>query len=426
MTISKNSSSRMLFLSACLGNLFEHYDMALFSFLSIFLAPLIFPDKDPMTALILTYAMLPLGILARPLGALVFGYIGDVYGRQQSLFLTLAGMSFVSFGIAFSPIYASAGVLSPLIFCLGRILQNFLASGETMGGAIFLLENSPEKHHDLLSGFYNASTIGGILLASSGIFLLSHYQMIESGWRSLYLFGCLTAFFGCMIRRQIPPSKVSLKFSQVLPQLMKIFWVHRKPLLFIAISSGLSYANYSIALVLMNGLIPFVSSLTKAQMMALNTSLLILDLCALPLFGWLASKMSREKMMLASSLSIAFCAIPLCMLLQEATLLCVVGVRICFVLFGVGFSAPFHAWAQQLISPMHRYTIISFGYALGSQALGAPAAALSLWCFKMTGITSSIGWYWAALAGLSSITIAVTLRSKITFGIVSDEYGNRQ
>lgn len=401
-------ASRKELWSACLGNLFEHYDAALFGFLSPFLAPLIFPQKEPITALILTYAMIPLGMLIRPFGSLVFGYIGDSYGRRRALFLALAGMGFVSGLIAMSPTYLQAGILAPLIFCLGRILQNFLASGETIGGAIFILENTPEKKHDLLSGLYNASTIGGILLASAGVFLLGRYECIDSGWRWLYVFGCLTAFFGCIMRKATVDEARSLervKFSQALLKFGKVFWIYRKSFFCIAISSGFSYANYSISLILMNGFIPLVSPLTQSQMMGLNTCLLVFDFCALPLFGWLASKTSREKMMLLSSLSVVLFAIPLCSLLQEATFGKVIGVRLCLVALGVAFSAPFHAWAQQLVPQAYRYSIISFGYAVGSQLLGGPAAALSLCLFKQTGLISSIAWYWMLLACVSSFVI---------------------
>ena len=396
--MAQQTTTRAQLLSACLGNLFEHYDTALFGFLSPFLAPLIFPEKEPITALILTYAMIPLGMLARPLGSLVFGYIGDTRGRKHALFISLAGMAIVSAGIAFSPTYVQAGILAPIFFCIGRLLQNFLAAGESMGGAIFLLENTSEKKHDLLSSLYNASTIAGILLASAGVFLFSH------GWRILYLFGCITALFGCIVRSKLPPSHTPLKFAQTLPHLAKVFWTYRKPLLLIAITSGFAYANYSIALVLMNGYIPLISSITKKQMMSINTLLLVLDFCALPFFGYLASKISREKLMLAAALSVVLCAIPLFTLLQGATLFILIAIRILFVLFGVAFFAPFHAWAQQLIPPAHRYAVISFGYALGSQALGGPTAAISLWCFKNTHIVSSAAWYWAALA-LASIIV---------------------
>ncbi len=403
----------MRLISACIGNLFEHYDAALFGFLSIFLAPLIFPEKELLSALILTYAMIPLGMLARPIGSLVFGYIGDVYGRRQALFLALAGMSIISGCIALSPTYAQAGILAPVVFCLGRVLQNFLASGETMGGAIFLLENSPKKNHDFLSGLYSASTIGGILLASFGVTCLSYYNAVDSSWRLLYIFGCVTGLFGCIIRSKMPVNafpKARSTFFKTLSHLAGVFWVERKTLLLIVISSGFSYANYSIALVLMNGFIPLVSSLTKVEVMSINTVLLILDFCLLPFFGFLASKISREKMMLAASLSIALCSIPLCALLEGATLVTVIGVRMCFVILGVIFCAPFHAWVQGLIPAAHRYAIISFGYALGSQALGGPTAAISLWCFKKTAIVSSVAWYLVFLAILSSIAVVVSLR----------------
>lgn len=399
--------SRTQLWSACLGSFFEHYDSALFGFLSPFLAPLIFPEHDPIMALILTYAMIPLGMIARPLGALFFGYIGDRHSRENALFYTLGGMSLISGCIAFSPTYAEAGILSPLIFCLGRILQNFLAAGETMGGAIFLLENSPEKRHDMLSSLYNTTTIGGILLASGGVSLLSYFEAIVWGWRLLYLAGCLTAFFGFIIRRKShssPIFKAPFQLSQ--------FWQQRRALLWIAIFSGFSYANYSIALVLMNGFIPLITTITKAQMMTINTFLLLVDFAALPLFGWIASKTSREKVMLYASLGAAVSGIPLFLLLPHASLAGIIGIRICLVLFGVAFFAPFHAFAQQIVPPAYRYAIISFGYAIGSQLLGGPTSVISLWAFKKTAIVSSVCWYWVFLGLLSALTLVKMKRTE--------------
>ncbi|HNA62024.1 MAG TPA: MFS transporter [Rhabdochlamydiaceae bacterium] len=406
------TTSRRQLWNACLGNLFEHYDTALFGFLSPFLAPLIFPDKEPIVALILTYAIIPLGMLARPIGSLVFGYIGDVYGRKQALFWTLAGMSFVSGCIAFSPTYSQAGILAPIIFCIGRALQNFLAAGETMGGAIFLLENSPEKRHDLFSSFYSASTMGGHLLASLGVFLLGYYNLTTSGWRFLYLFGCITALFGCLILRSSHTTQPSVKSSHTVTNLKNTLWTYRKALICIMITSGFASATYSIALVLMNGFIPLVSTLSKTEVMKINTYLLVLDFCALPFFGWVASKVPREKLMLSASLGVVLFAIPLILSLKGALLMDVIGVRMAFVIFGVAFFAPFHAWAQQLIPSTCRYAVISLGYALGTQALGSPTAALALWCFQKTGMMSSVVWYWMFLGLLSSGVVALALRKK--------------
>jgi MHS family proline/betaine transporter-like MFS transporter len=369
---------------------------------------LIFPKEDPITALVFTYAIIPLGMLARPFGSLVFGYVGDVYGRRQALFLTLTGMAIVSALIALSPTYMQAGVLAPIIFCFGRVLQNFFSAGESMGGAIFLMENSSKKKRDLLSGFYNASTIGGYLLASLAVFLIGHYNFIDPGWRVLYLLGSITAIFGLMIRRSPQSNVVSINFSESLTRLRGLFWTYRKALLLIIISSGFSYSCYSIALVLMNGFIPLVTLFSKTEVIRINTYLLVLDFCLLPIFGWIASKMAREKLMLAASLGSFILAIPLVLALKDGSLLTIIAVRSVFVILGVAFSAPFHAWAYQLIPSNCRYVIISLGYALGSQLFGGPTAAVALWCFQKTGWASSVAWYWMALAFATSFVIFIS------------------
>ncbi len=408
----KTKVSRSQLLSACLGNIFEHYDTALFGFLSPFLAPLFFPQQDPLTALIWTFSMIPIGMLARPIGSLAFGYIGDVYGRAKALFLSLMGMAVISGAIAFCPTFEQAGFLAPLLLAVSRFLQNFLAAGETMGGAIFVLENSEKKHHDILSSLYNASTIGGILLASAGVSVLYFIDSVSWGWRVLYLLGCLTALFGTFLRRNM-----TIEDTNPIPQfslkgIFQIFWECRKPLVMIITASGFAYANYSIALVLMNGFIPLVTSFTKAEMAALNTSLLVFDFIALPFFGWLAGKTSREKVMIYAALGAGLSAIPLFMLLQGASLAILIFVRICLVLFGVAFFAPFHAWAQQIVPKAHRYIIISFGYAMGSQLLGGPTAAVSLWLYQQTGVVSSAAWYWLALGIVSGLFILKSSQRK--------------
>lgn len=274
-----------------------------------------------------------------------------------------------------------------------------------MGGAILLLEGAEEKRHDVLSSLYGASTIGGILLASLGVSVLCQVTTVESGWRVLYVIGGVTALFGCMIRvsqKVIIPHRA----RQPLVEIGKTLWAYRRPASLIAIGAGFSYANYSVAFVLINGLVLLVTSSTKEQMMQLNSALLILDFAMLPFCGWISSKISREQLMIGASLATLLSALPLFLILEQATWASVIGVRIFLVFLGVAFSAPLHAWAQSLIPEAHRYLVISFGYAMGSQLLGAPTAAISLWLFKETGMITSIAWYWMALAIVASLVIA--------------------
>lgn len=278
----------------------------------------------------------------------------------------------------------------------------------------FSLSIQKKKRHDFLSGLYGTSTVVGILLASAGVSLLNFFQITEQGWRILYVFGCVTALFGCKLRSTLPTSRSSssVTFRQSLILFRQSLYQHKKAAVLLALISGFSYANYSIALILVNGFIPLVTSFNKEMMMSLNTGLLVLDFCTLPLFGWLAEKTSREKVMLASALCILVTSVPLFLFLEHSSFAVVVALRIYLVLVGVAFSAPFHAWTQHLIPAPHRYSIIAFSYAIGSQLLGGPTVAFSLWLFKTTQQPSSIAWYWMLLAMTTSIGLARSLKAR--------------
>jgi len=375
----KSSYFRLQFISTFLGNLFEHYDLALYSLLSPFFASLFFSQENQLSALIMTYAIIPLGMITRPLGALVFGYIGDSYGRRSALSISLFGLAGVSLFLACAPTYQQVGAVAPLYLVVGRLLQNFFGIGENLGGGIYLLEQTQEKHQDLISGLYSSSTVGGFLLASFGVSLLCYHGYLYDYWRILYLLGGVTSLFAFILRRSIPrdistptgQSKYSIKKNLLL------LWENRRTIATIALVAGFSYANASIAFVFFNGFIPLVSTITKEQMVHLNTFLLLIDFITLPLFGLLARRFSRQKMMLASALSIAFFAFPLFHLLDRASLSTIILVRILIVSFCVCFTATFHSWAQHLVPAANRYTFISFGYAIGSQLLGGIVTPLS-------------------------------------------------
>ena len=161
----------------------------------------------------------------------------------------------------------------------------------------------------MAESLYNASTIAGILCASAGVALLCYFQGIENGWRFLYALGSVT---GALWALDPPPSEQRRRArgKDLFAHARPTFWQYRKALGFVAITAGFGYANYSMALVLMNGFVPLVTSLTKAQMTGLNKGLLVLDFCTLPLFGWLASKISREKIMLGAALGVLLARSP--------------------------------------------------------------------------------------------------------------------
>ena len=393
-----------------IGNILEHYDNALFGLLAPFIAPLFFSEKDPITALIMTYGMLSLGLCARPLGAFFIGWIGDVFGRRSALRVSLIGMACVTVSIGFLPTYAQAGVAAPVLLALARVLQNFFAAGESIGGAIFVLEHTASDKKNIFSGIYDASSIGGVMLASLAVTLLGYCGKVESHWRILFFAGASTAILGAWLRDRQPGIKEK-NVERALPSsrkslwALRVLWRWRSSLLAVIVVSGFSYMIYSLSFTLMNGFIPLVTAVTKTEVLRANTVLLIFDLLLLPLFGWLANVVTKERLMLFAAGFAALSCFPLFMILENASFPIVIIMRVALVTLGVAFSATYHSWTQELIPAAHRYTIISVGYAIGSQLIGAPSVAISLWLFRQSGWIGAPALCFFIAASLAAIVV---------------------
>ena len=400
------------FAAASTGNLFEHYDKALFAFLAPFLAPLFFETSSPITALIYTYAMMPLGLFSRPLGALIFGRIGDRRGRKSALCLTLLGMALTTTLMGCIPTYKTVGWVAPSLLALGRLIQNFF----TTGGSLLILESCPNERRSFYNGLYGCSTILGILIASFGVTALSFQGSIETTWRMLYWIGGITGAFGLFMRFYAVEGEIAIKPRiSILP----LLWKYRFQFLMIVFTSGFSYANYYMITSFLNGYLPLIGSITKGEAMQANTYILGFDFLLLPLAGILATRFPKEKLLLFFGGLICVLAIPLYSFLPTAPLMVVMAIRLVFVSFGVGFSVVLAPFYQDLIPAESRYTLIAFGNAIGSQLLGTSACSFSFFLYKQTGWAASPALY---LMGLATVAIfSVYLGSRILTSSLSKE-----
>jgi MFS family permease len=401
---------RRKLIAAVIGNIFEHYDNALFGLLAPFLAPLFFHSQDPFTALFLTYAMIPMGMIARPFGSLCFGLIADRIGRRQALFWSLSGMAATTIALGFLPTSKEVGALAPILLGLLRLIQSFFAAGETTGGAVFVLEHTDIQKRSFMSSVIDASSIGGILLASGIITLFSSQGTMEAIWRYLFWTGGITGVIGIFLRmsekepQEFVPSE---NFS-----LFHALYSNKRAFLSIILASGFSYTTYALSFILMNGYIPLVTSLTKGDLMKANTMLLGLDLFLLPFFGFIANRFGKEKIMLIGAISSIVCAIPLFSLIgPSSTLLSVTLIRLFIVLSGVAFAAPYHAWALEQVPPHCRSTLLCVGYTLGSQIIGTPTMVISLMTYHYTGWIGAPSLYLMLVASGALFSLHLAKRS---------------
>ncbi|PWU14159.1 MAG: hypothetical protein C5B45_04905 [Chlamydiae bacterium] len=400
-------SSKCSILTGFFGNFLEHYDCALFSLLAPFLAPLFFDQKDPVISLILTYAMLPLGFLSRFIGSVFFGWLGDHLGRKRALCSSLTGLSITTVLIGFLPTYAQVGMIAPLGLLLARLLQGFFAAGETVGGAIFVLEQTENRKRNWMSSLYDASSVLGMLTASFLLFLYSYFAQ-EINWRYLFWAGALTAIVALILRIA---SKEEIKPKIKKEKNFRVFLQHKRVFIAIVLVAGFSSSIYCLAFTLASGYIPLITSITKNQIIKINTYLLCFDMCILPLFGRLATKIGKEKQMLIGALGSAVIAIPCFYCFSVSSILIVTIGRVLLVIAGVVFSATYHAWAQELVEPEHRYRILCTAHAVGSQIIGTSTAFISLWLYKASGWVAAPALYVIYVALLAAWAVFTNMRT---------------
>lgn len=377
------------FISAFIGNILEHYDTALYALLAPYFAPLFFPTQDPITALIYAYAFVPLGVICRPLGALVFGSIGDRLGRKRALSLSLLGTAFATVLMGGIPV---GTFLSPWLLCMSRLLQGFFSAAEAPGGAIFILEKTSSSHKNLLSGLYDGSTIFGVLLATLFVFALGKFGDLHLLWRIPFFVSAVTALIGLWIRR-IDDGEVITPVP--MKTYIKTVWQGRSMLLPFIFCSGFCYATYSFAFPFMSSYFPIASDMSFDHALKLQNLFLLLELILLPLFGFLSSFFKKEKWMgfMALSLAVVTPFLFTTPILLQAVI----------VVFGAAFGAVYYAWAEERSPPAIRYSLVAFGGTLGKQLLGVPSIVIGLWLYQKTG------WIWAPGIYLSFLALTAII-----------------
>ncbi|MBT0878799.1 MFS transporter [Campylobacter sp. RM12642] len=203
-------------IAASMGNALEWYDFSLFAFFAVYISANFFPkEADPITNMINTFLLFGVGFIARPIGAILCGYIGDKYGRKKSLLLTISTMAIGIIIIVLTPKFQDIGYLAPIMLLVARLFQGFSAGGEIGGATSYLLENADKKQRLLYASFLQ-STIGiaNILSALAGVIITTIFttqDIYDGAWKYAFAFGLLIIPIGVYIRNKSNESAVFIE-----------------------------------------------------------------------------------------------------------------------------------------------------------------------------------------------------------------------
>jgi MHS family proline/betaine transporter-like MFS transporter len=157
-------SLRHRIMAGFIGNVVEWYDFALYGYLAGVIAPVFFPAENPVAGLIATYGIFAAGFMMRPLGAAVFGWFGDRYGRARTMQISVTLMALPTLLLGLLPTYEQIGLLAPLLLVAVRLLQGLSVGGEFSSSVTYLVETAPEGQRGLTGSWANIGSMSGSLL----------------------------------------------------------------------------------------------------------------------------------------------------------------------------------------------------------------------------------------------------------------------
>jgi MFS family permease len=206
------SDIRLVIAASSAGTVFEWYDFFIYGTLAYIIGATFFPADNETLRMLLVWAGFAVGFGFRPLGAILFGYLGDKLGRKYTFLVTVTLMGFATAAIGFVPSAETIGLAAPIIIILLRILQGLALGGEYGGAAIYVAEHSPPERRGYYTGYIQASVVGGFVLSVAVVlacrFLISEAEFNAWGWRIPFLLSILLLAISLWMRLKLNESPV--------------------------------------------------------------------------------------------------------------------------------------------------------------------------------------------------------------------------
>ncbi|MGW5211107.1 MFS transporter [Streptomyces sp. NPDC004051] len=434
-----NSRSRVL-VASLVGTTIEFYDFYIYATAAVLVFPsLFFPNSDPTTALLSSFAVFGAAMVARPIGAVVFGHLGDRLGRKGTLVASLLTMGIATFLIGVLPTYAQAGWIATALLVLMRLAQGFALGGEWSGAALVATENAPKNKRALYGTFPQLGAPLGFIIAN-GLFLIigallpsaagadpsqPSEAFLSWGWRIPFLFSAVMVAIGLWVRMRLVEAPVFAKTQEAglvrkLP-LATVFRNHWKQLL---LGTFFMLATYVLFYLMTTFSLSYGRTATDAAVPGLGysyTTFVLMMIFGVLFFaaftlisGPLADKYGRRATLIWVTAGILVFGLVWVPLIGLGTLGVVLWLVLGFTLMGMTFG-PMGALLPELFPTSVRYTGSGISYNVSSilGAAVAPFIAVALW-EAADGSPRLVGVYLSAMALLTLVSLLIGKETKDT------------
>jgi MFS family permease len=395
---------RRVIVAAAVGNVIEWYDFYIFGSLAAVLSVKFFEQSHPVAALLSTIALFTAGFLIRPLGAFLFGWMGDRIGRKYTFLVTLSGMGLGTGAIGLIPTYESIGLTAAFLLFSLRMIQGLCLGGEYGGAITYVAEHVPDESRGYYTGWLQTSPTLGIVVSLAVIIATRTYfgnQVFDEwAWRVPFLVSFLLVAIAIYIRLQ-------LQETPIFQEIKAKGQMTRNPWKEAFLTSNIKYVGIATVVLIGQGVVWYsgqfwalyflqqvskVDPLTSAYIVG---AALLIATPSLIFFGWLSDIIGRKPVILGGMLLAAITYYPLYSWLGTVTqpgninypiAVFIIFILVCYV--GMVYG-PVGAFLAEYFPGRIRYTSVSVPYHIGNGWGGGLVPFITSAAYAATG---SIGY----------------------------------
>jgi MFS family permease len=390
---------RTVIVAASVGNIIEWYDFYIFGSLAAVLAAKFFEKSNPVAALLSTIALFTVGFLIRPLGAFLFGWLGDKVGRKYTFLITLTGMGLGTGAIGLIPTFQSIGVAAAFLLLGLRIIQGLCLGGEYGGAITYVAEHVPDERRGYYTGWLQTSPTLGIVVSlavvtgTRGYFGLDEFQ--AWAWRVPFLVSFLLVAIAIYIRLQLQETPI---FEEIKAKGL----MAKNPWKEAFLSANIKFVLIASIVVLGEGVVwysgqfwalYFLQQVSKVDLLHSSFIVgiaLLIGTPSLIIFGRLSDSIGRKPVILAGFLLAALTYYPLYSWLGQVThpdninypaAVLIIAILVCYV--GLVYG-PIGAFLAEYFPARIRYTSVSVPYHIGNGWGGGLVPLITTAAFQAT------------------------------------------
>ncbi|MBS0287480.1 MAG: MFS transporter [Proteobacteria bacterium] len=413
-------------LSSSIGNVLEWYEYTLYAYFATVIGKLYFPMEDHFIAMLMTFATFAIGLLARPIGGIIFGYMGDRFSRKQTLMFTMLLMSIPTVLIGCLPTYAQIGIAAPILLVLLRIMQGIALGGEFGTSCVYLFESVPVNKRGFFGSIALTGVGLGLVLSSCTIYIVESFASEEAiyayAWRLPFFIsvaGSLIVFYMRKTLLETDDFMIAKKTNSLVANPLKeMFKNHKATLLSLFAIFLTTQVSFFVVFIygktMMIDFLQFPSA--KAGQFILFT--VMSYTVSTVIFGYLSDKIDKKIIILLGTIGIFCAAIPFINALKEGEAINILSMTIAMgALIGMteGTLNPLVAGS---FPTNIRATSVAFCWNFTAVAFGGVAPILSMWLIENAGGVDAVAYY---LMGVCVVSIVSLLWALVTKSLTREE-----